>query len=315
MRRYLHVEKGGLLTTIQDQGRFGYQQFGMVVAGAMDAFSHQVANCLVGNSRREATLEITMMGPVLRFGEDIWIALTGADLSPQVAGKAIPMWKSYLVKAGESLSFGKIRDGVRSYLAVAGGFAVEPVMGSRSTYLKAGIGGWKGRALEKGDKLPVGLPSTTECHSRWLAPDQRPHYPKPISLRVVLGPQASSFTEKALHTFLSSSYEITPRSDRMGYRLQGSPLHHRETADILSDATAPGSIQVPADGQPIILMADRQTTGGYGKIATVISTDLPLLAQAAPGQQVTFQSIEVEEAHRLVIEQEHLLRRLEVAGR
>ncbi|SFS90472.1 biotin-dependent carboxyltransferase family protein [Marininema halotolerans] len=315
MSRYLHIEKGGLLTTIQDRGRTGYQQFGMVVAGAMDAFSHQVANCLVGNLRDEASMEITMVGPVLRFEEDTWIALAGGDLSPQVDGKPIPMWSSCFIRGGERLSFGKARQGIRTYLAVAGGFEVESVMGSRSTYIKAGIGGWQGRALEQGDQIPLGSAKVMRSFRRWLAVGERPHYKKSIRLRVVLGPQASMFVKGALETLFTTSFEITPHADRMGYRLKGSPLSYQERADILSDATAPGSIQVTQEGQPIILMADRQTTGGYGKIATVISTDLSILAQASPGHKVTFAPIDVEEAHRLYREQEHFLRRLEVAGR
>ncbi|MFC4075290.1 5-oxoprolinase subunit C family protein [Salinithrix halophila] len=316
MNREIQVLKSGLLTTVQDLGRTGYQQYGMVVAGAMDSFSFQVANLLLGNRRGEAGLEITITGPVLYFGCDIRIALTGGDLGPKLDGEEVPMWRSLQVKAGQILSFSGARQGMRAYLAVAGGIAVEPVMGSKSTYIKGALGGWRGRKLKEGDRLP--LAQSEEKSGRAglrLAHDQRPVYRQETELRVVMGPQNDAFTSAGVKAFLSSSYEVTPQSDRMGYRLKGPTIRHRQSADILSDATAPGSVQVPADGQPIVLMADRQTTGGYAKVATVISVDIPLLAQAAPGHKITFRQVDMEEAQQTAIDQERLLRKLEAGAR
>ncbi|PTX58842.1 antagonist of KipI [Melghirimyces profundicolus] len=308
------VVNPGLLTTVQDLGRTGYQQFGMVVSGAMDPFSLQVGNILVGNPRGAAGLEITLSGPVLRFEKECLVALTGADLSPLLDDQPAPMWKGFSVGRGQVLSFRRPVEGIRAYLTVSGGIDVPEVMGSRSTYINGGIGGYRGRALEKGDVLTVGV-NPVPREGKRLAYGLRPRYGKEVTLRAVPGPQSEAFTEEAVGTFFSEAYEVTPRSDRMGYRLKGPRLFHKEKADILSDAIAPGSVQVPAEGQPIVLLADRQTTGGYAKIATVISADLPRLAQAGPGCRVRFERIDVAEAEKRAVEQENLLRTLEIGAR
>lgn len=310
MTRQVEVIQPGLLTTVQDRGRIGYQQYGMVVCGVMDAFAFQVGNILVGNQRNSACLEITWTGPTLRFQADALIALTGADLSPRLDQQSAPMWKGFFVEKGQVLSFGRPVEGIRTYLAVSGGFDVPEIMGSRSTYIKGGIGGYLGRPLQEGDVLTLGE-TPAPPSGRQLAYRLRPRYNKEITLRAVPGPQSEAFTDESIHTFFREAYEITPRSDRMGYQLKGPPLTHKERADILSDAIAPGSVQVPAEGMPIVLMADRQTTGGYAKIATVVSYDLPRLAQAGPGCKVRFEPIEVTEAGKLAVEQERLLKTLE----
>lgn len=310
------VIKPGLLTTVQDLGRTGYQQYGMVVAGAMDSYSLQVGNLLVGNRRGEAGLEITWLGPVLRFEEEAVIALTGADLSPLLDGKPVPLWKSISIGKGQELRFKGPVAGMRTYLCVAGGIRVPTVMGSRSTYLKGRIGGVHGRALQSGDVLETGRsPQPADRVGRQPAPSMRPRYGKDIRLRVIPGPQAEAFTEEGIHTFYHADFEVTSRSDRMGYRLDGPVIGHRAGADIISDAIAPGAVQIPAEGRPIILMADRQTTGGYTKIATVISVDLPRLAQAGPGTRITFHEVGVDEAQELAVEQESLLKILELGIR
>ncbi|MCF6095063.1 biotin-dependent carboxyltransferase family protein [Microaerobacter geothermalis] len=316
MIKAFEVINPGLLTTVQDLGRYGFQQYGMVAAGAMDSFALQVSNLLVGNPRNEAGLEITMVGPALKALDDLVIALCGADLSPTIEGKKVPLWKSFLIRKGQELRFHAPVQGARTYLAIAGGIAVEKVMGSKSTYLKASIGGYQGRALKKGDVIEAGPVSSdlSRLTGRGLSPGDIPHYGKHVTVRVVLGPQEDAFTPEGLDAYLSGIYEVTPQSDRMGYRLKGPVIQHKETADIISDAIAPGSIQVPSNGQPIILLADRQTTGGYTKIATVITVDLPLIAQLLPGNTLSFQAIEVEEAQNLYIQQEQLLSKLQIAA-
>ncbi|MGI6126447.1 MAG: biotin-dependent carboxyltransferase family protein [Planifilum sp.] len=312
----MEVLQPGLLTTVQDLGRVGFQHTGMVAAGAMDAFSLQVANCLVGNRRGAAGLEMTMTGPELKALEDLVIALCGADLGATVDGVPLPMWKSVVLERGSILRFRGSRRGVRAYLAVAGGICGEDVMGSKSTYLRAGIGGMHGRPLRRGDILERGDgPVHLSRSGRRLSADRIPRWGKRAEVRVVLGPQEEAFTDEGIRTFLTGEYQVTPQSDRMGIRLQGPRIEHRETADILSDAVAMGAVQVPADGQPIVLMADRQTTGGYAKIANVISVDLPKVAQLPPGGTVSFRQIDLPSAQELVIRQESFLKRLEAAGR
>ncbi|MGG1592485.1 biotin-dependent carboxyltransferase family protein [Terribacillus saccharophilus] len=309
-RKLFQVIKPGLLTTFQDLGRTGYQEYGVVVAGAMDDFSLQIANLLVGNRRDEAGLEVTMMGPTLKVLEDAVIAITGGNLSPRLNGKPAPMWKSFAVKEGQLIEFGQPMEGIRSYISVAGGFDLPALMGSNSTFLKAKIGGLNGRALEKEDIL-YGNEDVHAVTGRSLHYDEIPKYQKEVTARVVLGPHQDAFTDEAIKTFLSSNYEITPQSDRMGFRLKGPELTHKTSADIISEAIPLGGIQVPANGQPIILMADRQTTGGYTRIATVISADISLLAQAAPGAVVRFEEVSVEEAQEVYQGRESLLRVLD----
>lgn len=304
------VKKPGLLTTIQDQGRLGYQQYGIVAAGAMDSFSMKIANFLVGNNRNEAVLEVTVMGPKLEVLSDAVIAICGGNLSPKLNGEEAPVWKSFAVSEGDKLEFGQPVDGARAYISVGGGFDIPVVMGSKSTYLKAGIGGFEGRALEKGDVL-----NKTEgiqgISGRALHYDVIPTYGKEMEIRVVMGPHQQAFTEDAVETFLSSTYEVTPKSDRMGYRVTGPKIEHDTSADIISEAIPLGGIQVPANGEPIILMSDRQTTGGYTRIATVISSDIPSLAQAMPGTSIRFKEVSVEEAQEIYETDDRFTRTLE----
>ncbi|QXE01462.1 biotin-dependent carboxyltransferase family protein [Terribacillus sp. DMT04] len=309
-RPLFQVIKPGLLTTFQDLGRTGYQEYGVVVAGAMDDYSLQIANLLVGNQRNEAALEVTMMGPTLKVLKDTVISICGGNLSPRVNGIPVPMWKSIAVKEGQLIEFGQPLEGIRSYISVAGGFDLPVVMGSKSTFLKAKLGGMNGRALEKEDML-CGFEQAQSVAGRSLHYDAIPVYKKEVTVRVILGPHQDAFTKEALDTFLSSAYEITPQSDRMGYRLNGPELKHKTSADIISEAIPLGGIQVPANGQPIILMADRQTTGGYTRIATVIAADMPKLAQAAPGSVVRFEAVSVDEAQALYLRKEKIVSVLE----
>ncbi len=295
----LEVMEGGMQTTVQNLGRYGYQRYGVPVAGAMDSFAFQAANALVGNSLNEAALETTIGGPTLRATESCLIAVTGADLSLRVNGRSLPSWMTVFVRRGWIIEFGEQKRGCRAYLAIAGGIDVPLIMESKSTYLRGGFGGFLGRALREGDLIPVGqtafhLPSLA---GKEFPADRIPDYSDTPEVRVVLGPQDDYFTDEGIATFLSSEYKVSPTSDRMGYRLRGAEIAHKGQADIISDGIVLGSVQVPADKQPIVMMADRQTTGGYPKIATVISADIPLLAQCVPGAStVTFKAITVEEA-------------------
>lgn len=313
MTPVFEVLKPGMLATVQDLGRWGHQGSGMVVSGAMDAYALQAGNLLVGNARGAAALEMTVRGPELRAKADALIAVCGADLNAQLDGKPLPLWKSVAVRAGQTLGFGAAARGAWGYLCIAGGLDVPLVMGSRSTYLRAGLGGIEGRALKAGDTLRVLAPNPSAREGRGLAPRDIPEYSAGAEVRALPGPQDDAFTQDALEGFFSAPYLVTAQSDRMGYRLRGAALEFRETGEILSDAVALGSIQVPPDGQPIALLADRQTTGGYAKIATVVSADIPKLAQLAPGGRVTFKRVNIEDAQDLAEEREAFFVRLAAA--
>ena len=297
----IEVLDGGLLTTVQDLGRFGAQQYGVPVSGAMDAWALRAANRLVGNDEGAAALEITLAGPVLRFDGPCVIALTGGDLGARLDGRALDPWQSVGVPPGAELSFAGPRDGLRAYLGVAGGIGVPLVLESRSTLLNARLGGFMGRALAAGDRVPVGPGGMAVGRTGWRLPRTLvPAYGHSHMVRVVMGPQDDAFTEDGIRTFLSGSYTLAPQSDRVGCRLTGPRIAHRLGADIVSDGTAFGSVQVSGDGLPIVLMADRGTTGGYTKIATVASADLPRMAQASPGDRVRFVRVEHDEAVALL---------------
>ncbi|MEE9199480.1 MAG: biotin-dependent carboxyltransferase family protein [Dehalococcoidia bacterium] len=307
----IEVVEPGLLTTVQDLGRYGYLRHGVPISGAMDPFALRVANILVGNPEGEACLEITVMGPRLSFLSDSLIALTGADLTPTLDGEPLPMWEAVAVRGESTLSFGESRDGSRAYLALAGGIDVPTVMGSRSTYLKAGLGGLEGRPLKASDRLKTPTPSPPHHRPGGRVPRGLiPSYGRRHLLRVITGPQDDAFTNRGLETFLGSGYTITPQSDRMGYRLEGPEIEHKGGSDIISDGIPFGGIQVAGDGMPIVLMADRGTSGGYTKIATVISVDLGELAQGMPGDEVRFRAVGIEQAHEALRQQERALDRL-----
>jgi antagonist of KipI len=307
----IDVLDGGLLTTVQDRGRYGYQRYGVPVSGAMDQFALAVANSLAGNDERAAGLEITLVGPRLRFLHSTVIALAGADLSPRLDDTPVPAWEPFVAPAGSVLSFGEPRDGARAYLAVHGGIDVPEVLGSRSTHVRSKLGGFGGRPLSAGDRLATpGTEPPRAIDGRRMAPGLAPRYGHSHRLRVVPGPQHTAFTPKGLETLLSAAYTVTSQSDRIGCRLQGPPIEHATSPDIVSDAVPAGAIQVAGDGMPIVLLADRGTTGGYTKIATVISVDLSLLAQATAGDTITFAAVTVDEAHALVRAQAAELARL-----
>ena len=306
----IEVLHPGLLTTVQDLGRTGYQRFGVSVSGAVDPRSAAVANILAGNPDGEAVLECTVLGPQLRFDAPAVIAVTGADLGPTLDGVPVENYRALRVQAGQTLRFTGPKCGCRAYLAVSGGLDVPEVMGSRSTYMKAKIGGWHGRKLEKGDVLPLRAPGTEPkaLENRALAPEFRGR--SEYTLRVVMGPQDDAFTPGGVSAFLSGVYTVTPEFDRMGCRMEGPEIKHNGSADILSDGIAFGAVQVPDSGQPIVMLADRQTTGGYTKIANVISADFRILGQLKSGDRVRFEKVSLAAAQEALLAQRASLRLL-----
>jgi antagonist of KipI len=307
----LEVLEPGMLTTIQDLGRYGFSQFGVPSSGALDVFSVRAGNLLVGNQEGEACLETTVMGLKLKALREVVIAITGGDLYPELNGEPLEMWRTHLLVEGDVIHFKKVRAGCRAYLAICGGFVVTKIMGSRSTYLSGKFGGLEGRPLKKGDilhtpdvqtplsKLGLGFPRD------WI-----PSLEKEVLLRVIPGPQDHHFTEKGFQTLYALFYRVTPQCDRMGIRLEGPKIERRPDVEesIISEGLISGAIQVPGDGKPIIILTEL-VTGGYTKIATVISTDLPKAAQLKPGDRVRFSPVSIEEAHQLIREEEERLRR------
>jgi antagonist of KipI len=286
----------GLFTLIQDEGRWGYQAYGMPVAGAMDRYGYRVANLLVGNRRGAAALEMTMVGGTFKFSRKCLVFVGGADMQARVNGLEVPNWSAFYVPAGGVLSFSSVLTGCRTYLAVHGGFEAPAVLGSRSTYTRANVGGMDGRPLREGDLLSTGRDVSAAMVPLRLPEQFVRRHDQEITLRVILGPQDDMFTSGGVGTLLASEYTISHDADRMGYRLEGPKIEHVDKADIISDALPLGAVQVPAHGMPIVMMADRQTTGGYAKIATVIGPDLSLLAQGKPGDAVRFSRCSDEEA-------------------
>lgn len=298
----IRVIKPGLLTTLQDLGRYGYQKSGMVVSGAMDTLALRIGNLLLGNPVQEAGIECTLTGPLIVLEEDQLIAITGGNLSPQVDGMPVEMWRPLYLHKGSTLSFGKAVSGCRTYICVYGGFDVPEVLSSKSTYLRAGIGGWEGRALRANDLIPFKkayqgpLRKTGWSAGRNIYPDLSIR-----NIRIIKGPEFDQFTGQSIHEFLNGSFSISKEADRMGYRLEGPSLQRKTAKELLSAAVTFGTIQVPRQGAPIILMADHQTTGGYPRIAQVISADLTLLAQMPPGQEISFELINLVQAQALLL--------------
>ncbi|MCC8105381.1 MAG: biotin-dependent carboxyltransferase family protein [Clostridiales bacterium] len=297
------VENGGILTSVQDEGRYGYQKYGMSPAGPMDPRSLYLANILVGNPMGEGALETAFMGLRLRFEEDTVIAVTGGDLTPRLNGTELPMYRAVPVKKDDVLSFEGMKNGCRAYVAFAGGLDIPLVMGSKSTAMRYKIGGYEGRKLEKGDRIGFvnPRPELPNMEKRRLPQEVFPN--KETVLRVVLGPQEDCFTEKGRKQFFWYSKTITNEFDRMGCRLECDPIEHKGDGNIISDGIAFGAIQVPTNGKPIIMLADRQTVGGYTKIGSVASVDLSRLAQCKPGDKVRFVQIGLDLAQELYARQ------------
>jgi biotin-dependent carboxylase-like uncharacterized protein len=288
----------GIMSTVQDLGRFGCARYGVAASGALDGFAVRVGNLLVGNDENAAVVETTLMGLRIKVLRDTVVAVTGGDLQARTGGEILPGWRSHLVREGETIAFSGPLSGFRSYLAVAGGIHVAPVMGSRSTNLASGFGGFEGRPLRKGDILAVEpVKDVVRCADRGFMPEAVPAYASPWRLRVVWGPQDDHFSEAGKQTFVTAPFTVSPDSDRTGIRLKGAVIARKPGMEesIISEGILSGAIQVPGDGQPIIILGET-ASGGYRKIATVISADLPLLGQITPGDEVAFESVSMHEA-------------------
>ena len=300
----LHVIEPGFRSTVQDAGRKGWSRYGIPPSGPMDRVAYLAANALVGNSSEAATLEITLTGPHLVAARDCLIAVCGAELDIQVGALTVPTWHAVFVRNGYDIRLGTLRNGARAVLAVSGGIDVPRFLGSRSTTLNGGFGGLQGRSLQQGDQLPIGERQPGDLvmqAGRSWSKKQRPVYTSTPIIRVVLGPQQDYFDDKALTLLFKHPYTISSSSNRMGFRLKGPVIQHKNNAGIVSDGIVTGSIQIPPDGQPIVMMVDHQTTGGYPKIATVIQADIPILAQCLPGTIVRFAEISLAEAYETII--------------
>ena len=301
MTAALKVIAPGLHTTIQDLGRFGYQAFGVPVSGALDSASHRLANRIVGNADGAPTLEILFQGPTLEvLAESVRVAVASGGAEIELIGDRTPSlggWRSVSLRHGETFRVSRLGDTACCYLAVEGGFAITPCLGSASTYARGGFGGLEGRPLRTGDLVP--LAQEQAANRAELGLPEPPQTGREQPIRIVLGPQHDHFTDEALRRLVSEEFVVSKQSDRMGMRLEGPALAHRDGYNIVSDGIATGAIQVPGSGQPILLLADHQTTGGYPKIATVISADIPVVGRRKPGDPIRFSAVEVAEAERL----------------
>ncbi len=294
----IKIIRGGMLTTVQDLGRHGVRGAGVPLGGAMDAFALRLANLLVGNAESAAALEMTLVGAEVEFSGDALVAVGGGDFD------GLERWRPHVIAAGTRLKFGAAKSGCRAYLAVAGGVEVASVLRGRGTFLRAGLGGFEGRSLRDGDVLAIGRATTGRAGDHWrIDPRLLPAYSATPTVRVVRGEQAEEFPAD----WWRSEFKVLAQSDRMGIRLSGGKLERVVAGDLVSRAVMPGTVQVPADGQPIVLMADAQTLGGYPQLAHVITVDLPLMAQLRPGDTVRFAEVSLTEAHRLMLAREHAL--------
>lgn len=307
----INVLKGGMLTTVQDLGRKGYRKDGIIVSGAMDTLALEIGNLLLGNDVNEAGLECTVLGPKLQFNTTQLVAITGGDLSPNVDGKAVNMWRPLVISKGATLTFGPAIKGCRTYISFFGGLDVPEILGSYATYLKAGFGGFNGRALKADDELFFKKIYQDKGDSfKWSA-DLRlyPDLADP-EIRVMKGPEFNLFSKESINDLLSGEYLISKAVDRMGYRLEGPKLNLNQPKEMLSSAVAFGTVQVTPDGGAILLMADHQTTGGYPRIIQVLRADLTKLAQMQSGQYIRFKLVTLEEAQKAIIDRDKQLKQL-----
>jgi antagonist of KipI len=312
------VTRAGFLTSVQDLGRTGLREFGVSTSGALDTFALRVANLLVGNDERSAALEITLGGLQLRFNDERIAAWCGGDFVVRVGSKSLPAGHAARVGLGEEIKFGRPQIGCRCWLAISGGVDLPIVLGSRSTDLRASFGGFEGRALRDGDQLSLGefrrsQTAATGGISSWTAPHDwvRPAKREPM-LRFIRGVDWNRFNVLTIERLTSETFAVSPDSDRMGVRFEGPELKREDNADLISEAVAPGTMQVPPGGKPILLLGDCQTIGGYPKIAHVITVDLGIAAQLRAGDHVRFSEVSLTDAHRLLLDRERLLERFRI---
>ena len=305
MRR-LHVQAPGLLTTVQDLGREGFGPLGVSPSGAADPISLRMGNLLVGNPESAAALEMTLLGGTFLFPDGAVIALTGSDFGATLDGTPLAVWTSVEAKPAQTLRVGSTRSGARCYLCVQGGIVVKPFLGSASTHLLSGLGGHQGRALHKGDVLQIG-PAATSFRKRAVAPQALERLSPRKVLRATPGPQNDWFPALSQQLFYESTYRVAEESNRMGLRLEGKPIAQGSSGEMITEGVSIGAVQITAAGLPIILFVEQQTTGGYAKIANVISADLHSLGQLRPRDEIRFEQIDWETARSLLLEQEKLL--------
>ena len=299
----IRIIQPGPLTLVQDQGRTGFQKLGVSVSGAIDFDALNIRNRLVGNDPNAAGLEALLGGLEIEFSKQTVFAITGADIDADLDGVPVSTNISYTAHAGSHLVLGMVNEGLRAYVAVAGGLNNSSVLGSRATHIASKIGGVDGRQLAEGDVLSLGDPAPDGLSGMVFADDEFSSTVQNLTIRIILGPQDDEFSKTGIDTLLGSTYSVTDQSNRQGLRLDGPEIESKTGRyDIVSDPVVNGSVQVPGDGKPIILLADRQTTGGYAKIATVASVDLPKLGQASPGATISFTAISVTEAQQLLID-------------
>ena len=302
----IRIQTAGLLTTVQDLGREGFGPIGVSVSGAADALSLRLGNRLVGNVEGAAGLEMTLFGGTFLFPEGAVVAVTGSDFGASLDGAKVSMQTSIEVRPGQTLRLGPTRSGARCYLCVQGGIAVPPFLGSASTHILSGLGGFEGRPLRRGDILSIGS-SHKPFRKRNVAPHLSEHLLPREVLRVTPGPQMNWFSQSARRSFYSDTYRVSEQSDRMGLRLEGAPLSQRIRRSMITEGVSLGAVQVPQGGLPIILFVEQQTTGGYPKIANVISADLHRLGQLRPRDEIRFEQVSWEAAHALLVEQEKMV--------
>lgn len=297
----LEVIDVSVLATIQDSGRAGWRRFGVPTSGPMDSFAFGAANALAGNDAASAVVEIGLGDITFRALRDCVVSVAGVGYALSIYIWDFPLWSSYYVRSGWTIRLNKLDSGMWVYLAISGGVQAQPVLGSRSTYLRGHFGGLDGRQLRIGDILRSGRPSYSlnELAARTLPKEARPRYSDNPTIDVIAGPQEKYFTNESISAFIAHKYSVSTTSDRMGYRLEGAKLTHRNKVELISEGMAMGAIQIPSNGQPIVMMADCPTTGGYPKIATVAGADLPLLAQCVPGKSnIRFRETTVAKAQK-----------------
>lgn len=320
------VLKPGILTTIQDLGRYGYQKYGVIVSGAMDMYAMRLSNIIVGNEENEGVLEITLIGPSLNISKGNLISITGANLCPTINGKKVPMGRPIYLNEDCVLNFGQCISGCRCYLAVAGGFDIPVFMESKSTYLRAKLGGKDGRTLQKDDVLEIGNKSELSLNitkkleqfskkesfvaPKWYMKNFMTQNYDAAVIRVFEDRQFKNVSKQSINEFFNSSFSIDTKSDRMGYRLNGPKIKFKESIEMISEEVSFGTIQIPPDGNPIILLADRATAGGYPKIAHVASCDIQKLVQLKPSDKIKFEKITLREAENLYLKREKYIEEL-----
>ena len=321
----VEIIRAGILTTIQDLGRYGYQKFGLNINGAMDEGAARVANILVGNDEKDAVLELTLTGASIKMNADHLIAICGGDMSATMNGQSIPMWQPFIASKDAVINFNHYKNGCRVYIAIAGGIAIPAVLGSYSTNLRATIGGYEGRALRNGEIIEVSDMRSQSCSmglwQKLQTGDTRAFnaqhfgmaHEDSIKIRFIAGPEYEWLDEVNKQKFTQSKWFIDAQSDRMGYRLQGPSLEMISKQELITEGVVHGTVQLPANGQPIVLLSDRQTTGGYPRIAVVAAVDIPIFGQLKPGSTITFTAITIEEAEQLLFESEQDIKRLKIA--